>query len=176
MATFDDIDWSRLDASALISGHGIATITADDRQRALAWLGTESYVIKPVDFSQGLGPATATLNTLLAWEAQFGYVLDEEVGLDALRDGFILDVPVDGGLVLHLIGLDFAWQSNQRLAAGLLAVISEASRIELARGRRLFALVEVASSSAALVGDTIDTITVPYPARFRTDHAWRGED
>jgi hypothetical protein len=53
-----------------------------------------------------------------------------------------------------------AWQEDARWLLGLLAIAQEATRRQLALGKRFFTLL-VLSENSPLIGQTIDTTTVP---------------
>lgn len=64
--------------------------------------------------------------------------------------------------MFEIIRTDIAWQEDPRWLLGLLAIAQEASRRELALGKRLFTLLVVPESSP-LIGQPIHTSAVPVP-------------
>ena len=163
MAAFTELDWTRIDVVAIMAFRGIATIDEQRRSKCLDWLRRNGYGVESLDCSRGLVHALSELGRMLGWQQQFGYTLEPDIrNLDALRDGFEFDVPVDGGKVLELVRADLAWQEDARWLLGLLAIAEEATRRELALGRRFFTLL-VLPEKSPLVGQAIETATVPVP-------------
>ena len=98
---------------------------------------------------------------MFRWEEQFGYQLVHgSRNLDALRDGFEVDVPAGDGVVLELFQPDLIWREDSRWLLGLLAIASEHSRYHLACGRRFFTLL-VLPDHSPMIGQKIDEIAVP---------------
>lgn len=119
--------------------------------------------IHSLDCSDGLNQAIPELGRQFHWEQQFGYTLDPgKRNLDALRDGFEFDIPGSGRRVFEIIRPDIAWQEDSHWLLGLLSIAQEYSRNELALGRRFFTLLVVPEGSP-LIGQTIETKTVPTP-------------
>src|SRR5690349_10277414 len=148
MAAFAELDWSRFDVLAVVALGGVATI--DDRRRGqcLGWLRRNGYEVESLDCSRGLAHAIPELGTLLDWEEKFGYRLGaDNRNLDALRDGFEFKVPEPGGKVLELVRADVAWQEDARWLLGLLSIAREATRRQLALGRRFFSLLVLPEQS-----------------------------
>jgi hypothetical protein len=163
MAAFTELDWARIDTWAIVAFRGVATIDERRRSKCLEWLRRNGYEVESLDCSRGLVHAVPELERLLGWEQQFGYTPEpHNRNLDALRDGFEFDVPVDGGKVLELVRADVAWREDARWLLGLLAISEEATRRELALGRRFFTLL-VLPDKSPLVGQTIEAATVPAP-------------
>jgi|SRR5579884_2416861 len=163
MAAFTEFDWSRIDVFAIVADRGIATIEERRRSKCLEWLRRNGYEVQSLDCSGGLVHAIPELGRMLGWQQQFGYSLTpDNRNLNALRDGFDFDVPVNGGKVLELVRADLAWQEDAGWLLGLLAIAEEASRRELALGGRFFTLL-VLPETSPLVGQTIGTTTVPVP-------------
>lgn len=161
MGAFAELDWSRIDVWAIVASGGVATIDERRRDRCLAWLRRQGYGIESIDCAGGLDVAIPELGRLLRWEDEFGYSLRaQNRNLNALRDGFDFDVPAGGGKVFELVRADVAWKEDPHWLLGLLSIAQEASRRELALGRRFFCLLVVPEHSA-LIGQTIDVTTVP---------------
>ncbi len=88
------------------------------------------------------------LNSLFAWERQFGYSLGlDRRNLDAVRDGFEFVIPDGGGHVLELIRPDVVWKEDRRWLLGFLSVAAEHTRRHLALGRRFFTLLVLPDKS-----------------------------
>lgn len=163
MAAFTELDWSRIDVLAIVAFRGIATIDERRRWKCLDWLRRNGYGIESLDCSRGLVHAVPELGKMLEWQKQFGYTLEpDNRNLDALRDGFEFDVTADGGKVLELVRADVAWQEDARWLLGVLAIAEEASRRQLALGKRFFTLL-VLPEKSPLVGKVIESTTVPVP-------------
>jgi hypothetical protein len=163
MAAFADLDWRRIDVNGIVIFGGLATI---DESRHLAcrdWLARHGYTIDTLNCRPGLAVAIPELGRQLHWDEQFGYALGPDSrNLDALRDGFWLDIPAGGGRVVEIIRADIAWQEDSRWLCGLLSIIQEQSRRQLALGRRFFALL-VLPENSPLIGAAIAQTTVPGP-------------
>lgn len=163
MAAFTALDWDRFDVFAIVESKGIATIDECRRNRCIDWLKRNSYEIESLDCQHGLSRTIPELGRMLNWKDQFGYTLEaDHRNLDALRDGFEFDVPVNGGKVFEIYRADVAWQEDARWLSGLLMIAEEASRRELALGRRFFTLL-VLPEHSPLVGQVVETTTVPVP-------------
>ena len=161
MAAFVELDWSRIDVLAIVAFRGIATIDEGRRGKCLDWLRRNGYGIESLDCSRGLVHTVPELGNMLGWLQQFGYTLEaDNRNLDALRDGFNFNVPLDGGKVFELVRADVAWREDARWLLGLLAIAEEASRRELAFGRRFFTLL-VLPEKSPLIGQAIETTSVP---------------
>jgi hypothetical protein len=103
------------------------------------------------------------MGKILRWQEEFGYRLEDGTrNLDALHDGFEFTVPDDRGLVFELYRPDVIWREDARCLLGLLSIASEYSRYHLACGQRFFTLLVVPASSP-LVGEIIETVSVPHP-------------
>lgn len=163
MAAFTELDWTRIDVLAVVAFGGIATIDERRRNKCHDWLRRNGYEIESLDCGPGLVQAIPELGRLLRWRQQFGYDLGpENRNLDALRDGFEFTVPEDGGKVFEIVRADIAWREDPRWLLGLLAIAQEASRRELALGKRFFTLLVVPEDSP-LIGQPINMSAVPVP-------------
>jgi hypothetical protein len=161
LAAFTDLDWRRIDVTAIVTFSGLATI--DERRHAACreWLLSKGYAISTFDCRPGLSVAVPELGRLLYWEQQFGYALGPDSrNLNALRDGFEFAIPEGGGRVFEVIRPDLAWREDRQWLCGLLAIAQEQCRQELALGRRFFTLLVVPESSP-LIGAVVEEITVP---------------
>lgn len=158
--TESQIDWARIDVLAIVGNQGVATIDEPRRSPCLQWLRERDYRIDQFDCSAGLGPLVERFGMVFRWEQQFGYRLTgDRCNLDALRDGFAVDVPASGGVVMELFRPDLVWCEDPRWRLGLLAIASEHSRFHLACGRRFFTLLVVPEKSP-LVGQTFEQLQV----------------
>jgi hypothetical protein len=171
MAAFTDeqIDWRRLDVSALIVDFGLATIDESRWDDCRAWLQSERYRIEQLDCAAGMQALLPQLGMKLHWKEQFGYKIEDgKQSLDALKDGFEFDVPSSGGVVLELVRPDVIWRENREWTAGLFEIASKHSRYHLACGRRFLTLL-VLPDESVLIGQKIQEIIIPFfpPKRFR---------
>ena len=172
MASFQELDWRRLDTFALVSGRGLASLEPSSWQRATDWLKSQNYESVRLDFSKGISPVVSELGLMLNWESEFGYQLDSSSrNLAALHDGFDFQPPEDGGLVLELIGVEAAFSEDSQWCTGFLAIIIEHSIRQLALGRRFFALVALGTEESSLIGMNVEKLCVPYPFPFRELHS-----
>jgi len=163
IAAFTELDWRRIDVWAIVACSGLITIEESRHLLCRQWLLKNHYEINSIDCSTGLNQAIPELGRLFRWEQQFGYSLEpHRRNLDALRDGFVFDIPQNGGRVLEIIRPDIAWQEDSRWLLGLLSIAQEYSLKELALGRRFFALLVVPEDSP-LIGQTIEINKVPSP-------------
>jgi hypothetical protein len=163
MPAFAALDYRRLDVLAVVTFGGVATVVPDHRAAARAWLVREGYAIDTLDFSGGLAAAIPALGDLFRWEEQFGYALTaDRRSMDALRDGFDFEIP-EGGRVLELVGAEAAWREDPRWTYGLLAIVQEHCRAQLALGRRFMALLVLLATSP-MIRAPIEQASVPYPA------------
>lgn len=168
MASFQDLDWRRLDTFALVSGRGLACLEPGSWQHAIDWLRSQNYESVRLDFSTGISPVVAKLGLMLNWESEFGYQLDgSSRNLAALNDGFDFQPPKVGGLVLELIGVEAAHSEDSQWCEGFLAIIIEHSIRQLALGRRFFALVALDTAESSLIGINVEQLCIPYPFPFR---------
>lgn len=162
MAAFTEIDLERIDFCGIVSCGGIASIDEPRRIPCLDWLRRNGYEIESVDCSRGLPHTIPELGRLLRWEQRFGYTLEpDNRNLDALCDGFQLPFAEQGSKVFELVRPDVAWREDPEWLIGLLSFAMEASRRELALGRRFFTLLVVPEDSP-LIGQTIANMTVPW--------------
>src|ERR1017187_8020668 len=163
MAAFTDeqIDWSRIDVQAIVRHHGLAVIDLARRSACLDWLRRHDYRLDQLDCSVGIDALIEMLGQMLRWEEQFGYPLSSgSRNLNALRDGFDIDVPASGGVVLEFLQPDLILREDSRWLLGLLAIASEHSRYHLACGRRFFTLI-VLPDKSPMIGQKFDEIAVP---------------
>lgn len=161
MAAFETLDYLRIDVCAIVTHGGLATIEERRHGACRDWLIRNGYEVKTFDCRPGLSVAVPKLGRLLQWEQQFGYSLGPESrNLDALHDGFEFAIPAGGGVVFEVLRADIAWQEDARWLGGLLTIVQEQCRSQLARGRRFFALLVVPDNSR-LIGVPFDQIQVP---------------
>ncbi len=161
VAAFTDLDWQRIDVTAIVTDGGLATIDERRHEACRQWLLRQGYGIDTLDCRPGLAVAIPALGRLLGWEEQFGYALrPDSRNLDALRDGFEFSIPQGGGRVFEIIRPDRAWREDRRWLCGLLSIAQEHSRQQLALGRRFFTLLVVPEDSP-LIGAAIEEVTVP---------------
>src|SRR5213594_2563156 len=135
MAAFTDgqIDWSRIEVQAIVGHHGLAVIEIGRRVVCQEWVRQHGYRLDQLDCTVGLDAFIGRFGTMFRWEEQFGYQLVHgSRNLDALRDGFEVDVPAGDGVVLELFQPDLIWREDSRWLLGLLAIASEHSRYHLA--------------------------------------------
>jgi hypothetical protein len=161
LSAFTDLDWSRIDVTAIVAEGGLATIDERRHLPCREWLRRHGYTIDTFDCRPGLTVAVSELGRLLCWEQQFGYVLEPESrSLDALRDGFAFEIPAGGGRVFEIMRPDIAWQEDSRWLCGLLSIVQEQCRQHLALGQRFFALLVVPEGSP-FIGTAIEESKVP---------------
>jgi len=161
LSAFADLEWRRIDVTAIVTHGGLATIDERRHQACREWLRRQGYEIDTFDCRPGLAVAIPELGRLLRWEQQFGYSLDPNTcNLDALRDGFEFVIPEGGGRVLEIIRPDLAWKEDRRWLCGLLTIAQEQCRQQLALGRRFFVLLVVPEDSS-FIGATVEEVTVP---------------
>ena len=163
MAAFNQetIDWLRIDVTALITDNGIATISPENRDACIRWLGREGYDVRSVDCTKGFQSVLSQIGNLFRWKEEFGYYLQDGQGnLNAVRDGFDFDIPEGQGVVLELSAVDGLWKTHRDWISGLLSIASEHSRYQLALGHRFFTLLVLADQSP-MIGATLDPIAVP---------------
>ncbi len=163
MAAFtdDQIDWSRIDVQAIVGHHGLAVIDIPRRTGCQEWLRQHGYRLDQLDCTVGIDSLVERVGQMFRWEEQFGYRLSSDSrNLDALRDGFDVDVPASCGVVLELLQPDLILREDSRWMLGLLAIASEHSRYHLACGRRFFTLL-VLPDHSPMIGQKFDDIVVP---------------
>jgi len=147
---------------------GVATLEQRSTQRTHSWLDEHHFQRLCLDFTNGISPVVGQLGKLLAWERQFGYVLEPTSrNLAALHDGFEFDVPSGSGLVLEVERFDRALQEDHAWSVGFLAIVSGHSIRQLALARRFFALLHVPDERSEIIGERFDELSIPYPFRFR---------
>ncbi len=158
------IDWHRLDVRAIVSQNGLATIDETLRAECTAWLKQNEYRVDTIDCARGITEFLKTLGALIRWEEKFSSQLEKgNRSLDALNDGFQIDVPATGGVVLELVRPDLILQENRDYLLGMLSIASEHSRRHLACGRRFFTLL-VLPDKSPLIGQKISNVGVPHPS------------
>lgn len=158
---FADLDWRRIDLTAIVAFGGLATIDERRHQECRDWLLHQGYEIDTFDCRPGLAVAIPQLGRLLAWEQQFGYALGPDSrNLDALRDGFDFAMAEGGRRVFEILRPDVAWRDDPRWLCGLLSIAIEHCRQQLALGRRFFALLVVPEASP-LIGTVVEEVRVP---------------
>jgi hypothetical protein len=174
MASFQELDWQRLDTFAIVSCRGLASIEPESWDAATEWLSSQNYQRIRLDFKNGISPVVAELGIMLNWEREFGYQLSPTSrNLAALHDGFDFQPPDLGGFVLELTNYESAFLEDAQWSTGFLAIIAEHSLRQLALSRRFFALIGLSTSESPIVGKQIEQLCVPYPFPFRELHANR---
>lgn len=155
MAVFDTLVPQQFDHRAIVLSDGVTALLPADAPPARAWLAARGYERIVFDFSGGISPFVEALSRRIDWPRRFGYALDGASRVvPALQEGLaFLDVPDAGGLVLDLQGFERAWAEDAAWSRAFLAGLSQLSRRHCACGRRLFAIVDVASEASAVSGD-----------------------
>jgi hypothetical protein len=157
----DDIDYSRLDVSAMLETRGIAAIDVLREQPCRRWLGQRSYDLATVDFGRSFKEVLAELGAILDWRGQFGYPLGEGEGnLNALADGFSFPISAERGRVLMVHHPETLASSHASWFDGFLEIASDHSLFHLACGSRFFVLLVLAREST-LPGRAYGTRTIP---------------
>lgn len=160
---FSEEDWRGPDYTAIVGFGGLLSVGEPGHAACRDWLLGQEYAIDTFDCRPGLAVAVPELGRLLRWEEQFGYAMNaERRSLDALRDGFDFDIPEGGGRVFEIVRPDLAWEEDRRWLGGLLAIVQEHSREQLALGRRFFALLVVPEQSP-FIGAVFEEERVPHP-------------
>ncbi len=169
MASFDALDWSRLDVCAIVTFGGLATIAPKDRDGTRDWLLAEGYTIDTIDGSQGLASAVESFSRLMRWEEQFGYAMSyPNANLDALRDGFDFDATECVGRVLEVLRADLLWQEDEPFVRGWLSIACEHSHERLAQGQRFFTALVIPEDARLLRGPIACTeVPMWWRARYR---------
>jgi hypothetical protein len=67
----DDIDYSRLDVSAMLEMRGIAAIDVLREQPCRRWLVQRNYDLTSVDFGRSFKEVLAELGAIFDWRGQF---------------------------------------------------------------------------------------------------------
>jgi hypothetical protein len=161
VSAFTDLDFQRIDVTAIVTFGGLATIDEKRHKSCREWLKKNDYAIDTLDCRQGLADAVTELGKLLRWEKQFGHELESDSrDVDVLREGFEFEISEGGGRVLEILRPDQAWREDPAWLRGLLSMIQEHSRKHLALGRRFFALLVVPESSP-FIGAAIEQTRVP---------------
>ncbi len=169
MAAFSEdqnarLDWRQPDVVAIVHFCGLAAIEEAGRPECLAWLEKHNYSLGRIDCSRGLTGFLEDINTTFRWEKQFGYKMAVK-NLDALSDGFNVDVPASGGAVLEFHRPDLLWEQDPEFLMGALQIACAHSLRHLACGRRFFNVLVVPRESPFL-GQALPLIRVPSPAAF----------
>lgn len=163
MPAFDQLDWACFDVWAVVANEGVAAVETGQRDACHDWLRKHNYAITSIDFEKGIGPAVVALGERLRWEDQFGYTLTAESrNLNAVRDGFDFNLKPGQRHVLELLHACVAHHEDAQWFAGLLAIVHEHSRRQLALGARFFATLFLDSGSP-LIGVAYETLSVPGP-------------
>jgi hypothetical protein len=161
MAAFEKLDYTRFDFWAIVVGEGIAVVAPQHRDGCLAWLLKRDYTLHSINFLEGIGPAVVTMGKLFHWEEQFGYPLNPKSrNLDALRDGFEFDVNSGQGVVLELLNTEVAHREDPAWFTGLMSIVHEYSRNQLAVGARFFSVL-ILDQNSSLIGMPYETLAVP---------------
>lgn len=158
---FDEIDWGRPDFEILVSHfhRGVAAISLDEYDAFRRWLDAFGYRVDTFDMSAGLNVAVPAIGRYFRWEEQFGYVLGpDRRNLDALDDGFEMEVP-ENGLVLEIVDAEVAWKEDPRWFLGLISIASAHSMRHLALGRRFFTVLPLPKSSP-LINAAVEQFTI----------------
>lgn len=150
MALFNELDWDRIDVRAIAgSPGGLVTIDEPRHHACHKWLLDQGYKTDLVDFRLGVEQSLLRLEQILSWQERFGYSLNpNDINLDSLHSGFGLEIPEGEGRVLELWRPDLAWQVDPTFILGLLWIIHDYSRKQLALGRKFFALLIIPDESA----------------------------
>jgi hypothetical protein len=164
LATFAELDWSRIDVNAIVGpGAGLATIDERRHSACRDWLLRHGYTIDSLNCRLGLAEVLPALGHILGWHTQFGYSLGPgDRNLDTLRDGLEFDIPEGGGRLLEVVRADLAWREDPAWFLGLLSIAQEHSLRQLALGRRFFALLTIPDYSP-LIGVGIKLTQIPCP-------------
>ena len=160
--TQSEILWSRLDVQALVFGHGLASVEVEQREACLAWLKREHYQVNSLDCSLGIKIFVEQFGEMFHWVEQFGYELSvERRNLNAVHDGFSLEAPVSGRIVLELYRPDLLHAEDPEWLLGFLSIASEHTRFQLASGKRFLSLL-VMPKNSDLIGQRVETVIVPH--------------
>jgi hypothetical protein len=144
----DDIDYSRLDVTAMLQMRGIAVV--DDLRQAPCqrWLAQHGYDLSSVDFGRPFAEILAQLGSLFNWMEQFGYSFDNGEGnLNALADGFSFPFSQQRGRVLVVNSPNALATSHPGWFDAFLEIASDHSLLHLACGSRFFVLLVVPRES-----------------------------
>ena len=170
MAAFAELDWTRFDVWAAVAMEGVAVVEPAHREACLDWLRQHDYAVTSIDFTLGVSPAVVALGEKFRWEEQFGYRLaPESRNLNALRDGFELDLKAGQGHVLELLNAEVAHCEDPHWLAGLLSIAHEHSRWQLSLGARFFATL-ILDRGSPLIGARYETLSVPVPFSTAARH------
>jgi hypothetical protein len=161
MFTPDEIDYSRLDVSVLLETHGIGAVDSLRLKPCERWLIEHGYVVTVVDFGQSFPDVLSELATLLEWERQFGYRVDERLAnLNTFADGFEFPISGNGGHVLCVLRPEVLAASEPGWFDGFLDIASSHSLFHLACGSRFLTLLVIERDSK-LPGRTFASHKVP---------------
>jgi hypothetical protein len=164
-ASEDDLDWRRIDVTGIVTHAGIATVRNAELGDCLRWLSTEEYQVARLNCAKGFRDLRRQIGDLFSWQAQFGYHLDDGTesppNLNALRDGFGFSESPGSRRILAVERLESVWDFDASWSAGLLAIASEYSRVQLALGRRFLTLVALPEVSP-LVGIAFESLQIPF--------------
>jgi hypothetical protein len=157
----EDIDYTRLDVSAILEMRGIAAVDALRERACQRWLVERGYDVTLVDFARPFDVVLAELGSVFDWQGQFGYPMEDGKGnLNALADGFSFPISLERGRVLVV-------QNPEKLASlhpswfdGFLEIASNHSLFHLACGSRFFLLLVLARESS-LPGRAYASSTIP---------------
>jgi hypothetical protein len=157
----DDINYSRLDVSALLESRGIAAVDAHRRNPCERWLSRHGYDLTTVDFGRPFPEVLAELGALLSWEQRSGYRLEDRgASSSALWDAFEFPVSAERGRVLIVLRPEALAVSEPKWFDGFLELTSDHSLVHLACGSRFFAPLVLARESP-LPGRTYGRCQVP---------------
>ena len=157
----EDINYTRLDVSALLQTRGVATVDVLRDKTCRRWLAERGYDVTLVDFGRSFELVLAELGSIFDWQGQFGYPMAEGNGnLDALADGFAFPMSRDRGRVLVVHNPEALASSHPSWFEGFLEIASDHSLLHLACGSRFFLLLVLARESS-LPGRVYGTCTIP---------------
>jgi hypothetical protein len=161
MFSADDIDYSRMDVSAMLETRGVAAVDVLREKTCRHWLVERGYDIKVVDFGCPFEAILAELGAIFDWQSQFGYPIEEGSGnLNALADGFSFPISAQRGSVLVVQNPEALASSRPDWFNVFLEIASDHSLLHLACGSKFFLLLVLARESS-LPGRTYGTRTIP---------------
>src|SRR4051812_36154988 len=124
----DDIDYTRLDVSAMLERRGIAAVDELRQKPCQRWLVEHGYEIALVNFAGPFEDVLVELGTIFDWEGQFGYPMAEGKGnLNALADGFSFPISAERGHVLVVQSPETLASSHPGWFDGFLEIASNHS-------------------------------------------------
>lgn len=157
----DDIDYTRLDVSALLERRGIAAVDELRQKPCQRWLVEHGYEIVLVNFARSFEDVLVELGSIFDWQGQFGYPMEEGKGnLNALADGFSFPISAERGRVLVVQSPETLASSHPDWFDGFLEIASDHSLFHLACGSRFFVLL-VLSRESSLPGHTYANCAIP---------------